>query len=79
MMRTEEIDQAIIHDLAAHGISPVEEVFGRLTEFTWNQVFAAIDRLSRDGTLALQRSARFGYDIAVTSGRTRMREAEVSR
>ena len=79
MMRAQDIDQAIIHDLAAHGVSPVEEMFGRLSGFTWNQIFSAIDRLSRNGTLALQRSARFGYDIAVTSGRNRMPEAEVSR
>lgn len=78
-MRTQDIDEAIFHDLAAHGISPVEEVSGRLTGFTWNQIFAAIDRLSREGTLVLQRSARFGYDVAILSGRNRMQDAEVNR
>ncbi len=78
-MRTQDIDQAIIEELTALGACQVEEMVERLTGFTWNQVFAAIDRLSRDGTLALQHPARFGYEISITSGRNRMLEVEVSR
>ena len=79
MMRTQDIDQAILHDLMAHGTCQVEDMVERLAGFTWNQVFSAIDRLSRDGTLALQRPARFGYEISIPSGRKRTLEAEVSR
>ncbi len=79
MMRAQDIDQAILHDLTAHGTCQVEDMVERLAGFTWNQVFSAIDRLSRDGTLALQRPARFGYEISITSRRNRMLEAEVSR
>jgi hypothetical protein len=79
MMRAHDVDQAIIHDLTAHGTCQVEGMVERLAGFTWNQVFSAIDRLSRDGTLALQRPARFGYEISITSRRNRMLEAEVSR
>lgn len=78
-MRTQDVDQAIIEELTALGACQVEEMVERLTGFTWNQVFAAIDRLSRDGTLALQHPARFGYEISITSGRNRMLEVEVSR
>ena len=79
MMRTQDVDQAILLDLMAHGICQVEDMVDRLAGFTWNQVFSAIDRLSRDGTLALQRPARFGYEVSITSGRKRTLEAEVSR
>lgn len=79
MMRAHDVDQAIIHDLTAHGACQVEDMVERLAGFTWNQVFSAIDRLSREGTLALQRPARFGYEISITSRRNRMLEAEVSR
>ena len=79
MMRAEGIDQAIVHDLMAHGTCQVEDMIQRLEGFTWNQVFSAIDRLSREGTLALQRPARFGYQISMTSGRSKTLEAEVSR
>ena len=79
MMRAQDIDQAIVHDLMAHGTCQVEDMVERLAGFTWNQVFSAIDRLSRNGTLALQRPARFGYEISIPSGRKRPLEAEVSR
>jgi hypothetical protein len=78
-MRTQEIDQAIIQELKVFGACQVEDVVERLTGFTWNQMFAAIDRLSRNGTLALQRPGRFGYEISIMPGRNRMLEAEVSR
>lgn len=78
MMRAQDIDQAIVHDLTAHGTCQVDDMVKRLAGFTWNQVFSAIDRLSRDGTLALQRSARFGYEISITSGRKRTMEAGMS-
>jgi hypothetical protein len=79
MMRTLDIDQAIIEELTYLGACQVEDMVERLTEFTWNQVFSAIDRLIRDGTLMLQRPAPFGYEISITSGRNRPLVAEVSR
>lgn len=79
MMHTHNVDQAILHDLTAHGTCQVEDMVERLAGFTWNQVFSAIDRLSREGTVALQRPARFGYEISITSGRKRMLEVEVGR
>lgn len=79
MMRAQDIDQAIIHDLTAHGACQVEDMVERLEGFTWNQVFSAIDRLSRDGTLALHRPARFSYEISITSGQKRTPEAGVYR
>lgn len=79
MMGTQDIDQAIIEELTALGACQVDEMVERLTGFTWNQVFAAVDRLSRDGVLTLQHPARFGYEISISSGRKKALEAEVSR
>lgn len=79
MMHAQDIDQAILHDLTAHGSCQVDDMVERLAGFTWNQVFSAIDRLSRDGTVALQRPARFGYEISITSGHKRTPEAGVYR
>ena len=39
MMRAPDIDQAIIHDLNAHGTSQIDDIVERLAGFTWNQVF----------------------------------------
>lgn len=79
MRRTQDIDQAIIQELMVLGACQVEDMAERLTGFTWNQVFSAIDRLSRDGTVALQRPARFGYEISITSGRNNSLETQVCR
>lgn len=79
MMLAQDIDQAIIHDLTAHGTCQVEDILRRLTGFTWNQVFSAIDRMSRDGRLALQRPARCEYEVSIIPRRRHRLEAEVSR
>ncbi len=79
MMRAQEIDQAIIQELKTFGVCQVEDVVERLTGFTWNQVFAAIDRLSRNGTVVLQHPGRFGYEISMLPGRSSTPDAEVSR
>lgn len=54
MMRAQDIDQAIIEELTALGACQVEDMVDRLTGFTWDQVFSAIDRLSRNGIVALR-------------------------
>lgn len=79
MRRTQDIDQAIIRELMVLGACQVEDMAERLTGFTWNQVFSAIDRLSRDGTLALQRPARFGYEISISAGRNNPLVTQASR
>lgn len=78
-MCTQDIDQAIIRDLTVHGTCQVEDILRRLTGFTWNQVFSALDRMSRDGRLALQRLARCEYEVSIIPGRRHRLEAEVSR
>ena len=63
MMRAQDIDQVIIHDLMAHGTCQVEDMVERLAGFTWNQVFSAHRPVEPRRDLALQRPARFGYEI----------------
>ena len=79
MMRAQSIDQAIIQELKVLGACQVEDVVERLTGFTWNQAFAAIDRLSRNGTLALQRPSRFAYEISIIQERNGTLDAEARR
>lgn len=79
MMRAQSIDQAIIQELKVLGACQVEDVVERLTGFTWNQAFAAIDRLSRNGTLALQRPSRFGYEVSIIQERNGTLDAEARR
>ena len=41
----------------------IEEIVGRLPCLSWNQVFLAVDSLSRKGLITLQRQA-FGYLVS---------------
>jgi len=40
----------------------LEDIQGALPDSTWNQVFAGIDRLSRQGTISLRRRGRM-YEL----------------
>ncbi len=58
------IDSAILHYLKLHGSCSMDELVQRLPVYTWNQVFAAIDRLSRVGKLVLHSRGRFEYVVS---------------
>lgn len=75
----QDIDRALIRQLSSVGSCQVEEMAERLTGFTWNQMFAAIDRLSRKGTLAIHRPARFGVEMSISSGPSQARVIQASR
>lgn len=57
----EEVESAILERLERGGPCSLEELYQALSDYSWNQVFAAIDRLSRNGRLLLRRPGRFDY------------------
>jgi hypothetical protein len=56
-------DQVIDIVRKAH-ICDLEEVARQCTDLTWNQVFLAVDRLSRNGKINLTPSGRGNYTVA---------------
>jgi hypothetical protein len=42
---------------------PIEEIVGRLPDLGWNQVFLAVDSLSRKGLIILKRQA-YSYIVS---------------
>jgi hypothetical protein len=42
---------------------PIEEIVGRLPDLGWNQVFLAVDSLSRKGLINLKRQA-YSYVVS---------------
>lgn len=42
-----------------------DELVQRLPGYSWAQVFATVDRLSRQGTLTLRRTRCFGYVVSI--------------
>lgn len=66
MNHTPEVEAAILRHVNAYGSSTIEELFRALSRFTLNQVFFAIDRLSRDGRVSLRRPTRDTYLVSGT-------------
>ena len=55
MLRTDALESAIRQELARVRTCTLEELNERLPHYSWNQVFPAVDRLNREGTVTLQR------------------------
>ncbi len=58
------IASMILQNLERFGPCTPDELVQRLPTYTWNQVFAAVDQLCRDGRLTLRRPSRFQYLIS---------------
>lgn len=66
-MRTDMIESAIRMELGRNKACALRTLMERLPQFSWNEVFAVVDRASRDGTLVLHRTAEFDYEVSVRS------------
>ena len=56
MIHTDFLDSAILEELAQGSTCTLEALTERLPSYSWSQVFAAVDRLTRDGTVAIKHS-----------------------
>jgi hypothetical protein len=61
------VDSVIFHEVTSLVSCTIDDLLQRLPAYSWAQVFAAVDRLSRKGTLMLRRTSRFGYVLSVGS------------
>jgi len=59
------IDSVICHEVTRFVSCTLDELVQRLPDYSWSQVFAAVDRLSREGALTLSRAKCFGYVISI--------------
>ncbi len=64
-MEQAEVDSAIFELLAEHGPLSFEDLLHMLPTCTWNQVFASVDRLSREAKLSLRHPDRFTYLVSL--------------
>ena len=65
MIRAMVIQSAIRTVLIQQGPCALQALLDRLPQFSWSEVFAVIDRLSRDGYLVLRHPTRFDYEVSV--------------
>ena len=70
MLQTDDLESAIRQELARVGTCTLEVLNERLPYFSWNQVFAAVDRLNREGTVTLQRPDSLCYILSLAPHRS---------
>jgi len=61
------IESIIFKELQRSSTCTFEELVRALPDYSWGQVFLAVDQLSRDGLLQLKRQGRFDYLISIPS------------
>ena len=66
MTSTSAIQSAIRTDLIEKGPCTLQALLNRLPQYSWSEVFTAIDQLSREGSLVLRHPTRFDYEVSVT-------------
>lgn len=64
MACTSDIESAILRVLDSQRSSTLEELVHSLPSFAWNDIFFAVDRLSREGKLVLRHPTRFEYLVS---------------
>jgi hypothetical protein len=65
MERAATLHSTIRAELLQRGPCALQALLDRLPQFSWSEVFTAIDRLSREGSLVLRHPWRFDYEVSV--------------
>lgn len=60
-------EEVVLDMLQRTGPCYLDDLVIQLPNLSWNEVFVAVDRMSRDGRLFLRRLARSTYYIALPS------------
>jgi DNA-binding transcriptional regulator PaaX len=64
------IESAIHQQLARAGTCSLDELAALLPGYSWAQVFAAVDRMTREGTVALKHPGQFRYLLSLAARRS---------
>jgi len=64
-MENATVGALITYELEEHGPCTLEALAHKLPVCSWNQVFMAVDALSRDGAITLRPQARFQYLVSL--------------
>jgi hypothetical protein len=63
------IASAIFKVLDEEKALSLDALIQRLPAYTWNQVFVAVDTLTREGFLTLRRADRSSYEVCLSASR----------
>ena len=70
MAQAYSLESAIHQQLARVGTCSLDELVSLLPGYSWAQVFSAVDRLTREGTVSLQHPAPFHYLLSLAPRRS---------
>jgi hypothetical protein len=59
MIQTDVLDSAILQELNRLNTCTFQELSERLPSYSWNEIYSEVDRLNREGTIALKHPAPF--------------------
>jgi hypothetical protein len=65
MIQMDCLDSAILDELAQVGSCSLEELNERLPSYSWELIFSAVERLKREGSVALKNPAPFLCIVAL--------------
>jgi hypothetical protein len=64
VLRSDSLESVICQELVRVGTCTLQELNERLPYFSWSQVFSAVNRLNREGTITLQRPTPLEYILS---------------
>lgn len=64
-MYVPSLDMVICKEVTSLVSCTLDELAQKMPVYSWQQIFAAVDRLSRQGTLTLSRTRCFGYVVSL--------------
>ncbi len=65
MMRAAAIQSTIRAELRRNGPCSLQALLDRLPQYSWSEIFAVIDQLSRAGHLILRHPTRFDDEVSI--------------
>ncbi len=67
MTQFSQVESVILQALERRGPCTIDELTERLPDYTWNQVFTSVDRLSRGSILTIRHATKFQYMVSLSS------------
>lgn len=64
MARGDPLETRILDELARRGPCKLDVLISSLRQFSWNQVFLAVDNLNRGGAVTLRQGEGIGYLVS---------------
>lgn len=70
MAQTFILESAIQQELTRVGTCSLDDIAALLPDYSWAQIFSAVDRMTREGTVSLKHPAPFRYLLSLAPHRS---------